>query len=283
MLRNTDVEIYKIDGTPIYVKREDQCAPKGAPPFSKIRGLMKVLTKLKEQGYTHIGYTETSVSMAGWGVAWGCKQLGLTAVIYEPIYKNGPKDLLGFHRKKWEEHGALIVPIKAGMAKVNYHICKKMMKDEYGDKGKHLPLGLPFEETIEETAKITTRELQKAEEPYGSIVISVGSGTICAGVIRAFFGYKDRQRPAVYGIMSRTGSVPDKTLTILKKAQVTQGGMFPQILYVRDMGYEYTERSKVDCPFPCHPWYDLKAWEWLLAHYNEIPKPILFWNIGRMV
>ena len=37
LLRDTPVEEY--DG--IYVKREDLCAPEGAPPFSKIRGLVK--------------------------------------------------------------------------------------------------------------------------------------------------------------------------------------------------------------------------------------------------
>lgn len=67
-MKNTPIELYNIGNTPIYVKREDMCAPEGAPPFSKIRGLMKVLKNLKAQGYTHIGYTETSVSMAGWGL-----------------------------------------------------------------------------------------------------------------------------------------------------------------------------------------------------------------------
>jgi len=43
LLRDTSVEEY--DG--IYVKREDLCAPEGAPPFSKIRGLVKHLEKLK--------------------------------------------------------------------------------------------------------------------------------------------------------------------------------------------------------------------------------------------
>ena len=227
LLDNTPIEVYKIDNTYIHVKREDMCSPKGAPPFSKIRGLMKALKKIKKEGYTHVGYTETSVSMAGWGIAWGCRQLGLKAVIFEPVYKNGPQDLLAFHKTKWIENEAIIIPIKAGMAKVNYYICKNQMKEMYGDKGIHLPLGIPFEETIEETQKVATRVLREAENSYHSIVISVGSGTICAGVLRASGLYIERYSPRVYGIMSRTGDIGQKEQKIVNKAKILQGGFFP--------------------------------------------------------
>src|SRR5690606_14344341 len=114
LLRDTPIEEY--DG--IYVKREDLCAPEGVPPFSKIRGLVKHLEKLKREGYIGVSYVETSVSMAGWGVAWACYHLGMKCRIFNPVYKKSIP-LLEFHRQQWERWGAELVDIPAGMAKVN--------------------------------------------------------------------------------------------------------------------------------------------------------------------
>jgi hypothetical protein len=47
---------------------------------------------------------------------------------------------------------------------------------------------------------------------------------------------------------------------------------------VVDEGYAYGDRVDVACPFPCDPYYDLKAWKWLTA--REPREGILFWNIG---
>jgi hypothetical protein len=37
----------------------------------------------------------------------------------------------------------------------------------------------------------------------------------------------------------------------------------------------------MDPPFPCNPYYDLKAWEWLMKNKGQLEEPILFWNIGQ--
>ena len=96
--RETEVEKYQIGKYPVLVKREDLAVKKPAPPFSKVRGIIPALQKLKKQGYTTIGYTESSISMAGWGLVWACEQLGLKAVIFDPQYKKTPS-LLKYHRK----------------------------------------------------------------------------------------------------------------------------------------------------------------------------------------
>jgi hypothetical protein len=102
------------------VKREDLCAEPPAPPFSKIRGLVERIRRLKADGYETVGYTETAVSMAGWGVAWACAQFDMRAVIFDPQYKKTP-ELLTFHREQWAKFGATIVPIQAGMARRRTH------------------------------------------------------------------------------------------------------------------------------------------------------------------
>jgi len=259
LLRDTPVEEY--DG--IYVKREDLCAPEGAPPFSKIRGLVKHLEKLKREGYIGVSYVETSVSMAGWGVAWACYHLGMKCLIFNPVYKK-PIPLLQFHRAQWKRWGAELKEVPAGRAKVNYYIARKQTPKNY----KLLPLGLPLPETVSETRKIAEKCISK----YKSIVICIGSGTIAAGLFRA-----TTPSQVLYGIMSRTGNKN------LKHRHIWGETLFPQSygkLEIIDPGWEYTQMSKVKIPFPCHPWYDAKAWEWLIQNKENIPAPILFWNIG---
>lgn len=51
-------------------------------------------------------------------------------------------------------------------------------------------------------------------------------------------------------------------------------------LFLYDIGYEYTQREKCECPFPSNEFYDRKAWKWLLDNYEKLKAPILFWNIG---
>jgi len=273
----TPIEVYN----DIYVKRDDLCFEYPAPPFSKCRGLLMHLAKLKKQGYKYIGYTETSISMAGWGVAWACQELGLTAIIFDPQYKDTP-EVLKYHRKQWKKFNPIILPIKAGMAAVNINICKQWLKQDYPTNSIMLPLGLPFEETIEATAIETNITLKKYKtKKFPTIVTCVGSGTIVAGILKgATYDNISRQ---LYGVMTRSGDVKIKKNKILSKAGIIDGELFkPEIeLILINPGWEYTQKSLVSCPFPCHSYYDLKAWEWLIKNRDKLIEPILFWNIGH--
>lgn len=262
LLSNTPIE--KHEG--VWVKREDLCAPPGAPPFSKIRGLVKYLETLKKQEYKGVAYVETSISMAGWGVAWACYHLGLKCLIFNPVYKK-PFPLLEYHRAQWARWGAELIDIPAGRAKVNYYIARKQVEKDY----KLLPLGLPLEETVEETCK----EAWACMADFPSVVVSVGSGTIAAGLYKA----TDRGQ-TLYGILCRSGDIELKRKAILNKARPLLLDYPKGDLKLIDMDWAYTEASRCDPPFPCHPYYDAKAWEWLMAHKTELHAPILFWNIG---
>lgn len=247
----------------IHVKREDLCAPPEAPPFSKIRGLVKHLDHLKRDGRKGVAYVETSISMAGWGVAWACYLLDLECLIFNPVYKD-PPPLLLFHQEQWERWGAELRDLPAGGAKVNYYAARKQIP-----RGYHLlPLGLPLPETVSETCSIASPIV----EPYPSIVACVGSGTIAAGIFQA-----TKRGQTLYGVMCRTGDVKRKAKRVMSASLMpfTKG-----TLKMIDKGWEYAEPSKVEVPFPCHPYYDAKAWEWLMENKGELEPPILFWNIG---
>ncbi len=274
LIENTPIELYNHPDGQYWVKREDLACPSPGPPFSKVRGLWKVLEKEKEKGTEYVGYTETSISMAGWAVAWCCYYLGMKSVIFDPQYKETP-GLLKKHRREWKKWKAIFEPVKAGRAKVNYYISRKIMKEKYPNSAM-LPLGLPFPETIEETAKEARNEIK---DGYNSVVVNVGSGTIAAGVLMAF-----HKTAKVIGVMGRTGNVFGKREQIIKKAGILEGGLMGKKVNFTlvDPGWRYTERCKVVVPFPCHPYYDAKAYEWMIKQLKHLPKPLLFWNIGAM-
>jgi len=274
---NTPVETYSVQDIGVWVKREDMAAKPPAPPFSKVRGLYAHMTKLKAKGVGVVGYVETSISMAGWGVAWAAQSLGMKAVIYDPQYKETPS-LLRSHRRQWKQFHPDLVSVPAGRARVNYYRGVKHLHATYGAEAVMLDLGLPLEETIQETAAEWDRTMDGLSSPPGTTVINIGSGTICAGVLRGW-------RPGegvVIGVLGRSSNLNRKTNTISSKAQRSVNGLIGVPLRLEDPGWEYTDKSTFKSPFPCHPYYDMKAWEWLCEHIEKLTPPILFWNIGRM-
>lgn len=282
---NTPIEIHKVNGVDIYVKREDLCSTYPAPPFSKIRGLFRHLQKLKTQGIKTVGYVETPISMAGWGIAWGAKELGMKSVIYEPQYVEQKKgynkslNVMKKHKRMWEYFGATILPIPAGRTTVNNYIAQKDFYNKFGKESLLLPIGISLKETIEETDMEYCRTID-THGYFDNIVIAVGSGTICAGI----FGRVAREKKGkVIGILCRNGSILKKSINIHKKAGIPYEGGFLQNsrLKLIDPGWEYTQKCEIKQPFPCHPYYDLKAWDWLVKNIDNLSGKILFWNIGN--
>lgn len=276
---NTPVEEYKIGSRTVWVKREDLCTEFPAPPFSKVRGLLPHMKKLKEKGITTVGYVETPISMAGWGISWIAEKLGMQAVIYQPVYKYESKtpEIFEKHKEMWKYFGAEIIKIPAGMAKVNFNIYRKELAKNYKNSIM-LPLGIPCEETIDETVLEFNRTILE-HGCFSNVIVCVGSGTICAGILKVNY-HPIRQ---TIGILSRTGNIRHKENNILRKANLPIGELFEghYNLRIMDSGWEYTQRSNIECPFPCHPYYDLKAWEWLTKNIDKLSGTVLFWNIGN--
>lgn len=288
VFHSTPIEEYDCDGFPVMVKREDMCGPEGAPTFSKIRGLFPHLQALMESNpdLEVIGYVETSISMAGWGVAWACHMLGLRCLIFDPQYLPETElPLLRYHRTQWERYGAELYSQPAGMARVNWNIARNVMRQDYGCRGHLLQLGLPLYESVTATAEELKYTIREQMPEVGSIVVNVGSGTIAAGILQGLSLMAGYEQTPVWGVMGRSGNIPKKEKQIYIKAEIPpEGSLFADIrppLLLQDPGWEYTQMCKGKAPFPCHPYYDLKAWDWLKHNIKTLEQPVLFWNIGR--
>lgn len=287
MLIHTPVESH----CGVFVKREDLAVnDPSAPPFSKMRGVYIHLTKLRDSGIKTVGYAESAISMAGWGLAWTAKQLGLKAVIFAPVYKCDHEYLrvLEKHRKQWRRCGAEIVPFPAGRTKIIYYQGRKWLEENYPEKSEMMPIGMSFPETVDATEEEYLWTLKEYGLKPKNVVLCVGSGTIAAGVARGIA--ESGLRTRLWGILTRDGSVPDKQRYVENKASLPPSGkgIFGRTcaldLRLLSSGYEYTQRSKIAVPFPCNPYYDAKAWEWLMGEKDNsnmfIDRETVFWNIG---
>lgn len=274
---NTPIEQYKIGNHVVHVKREDLCVPpdSGWPPFAKIRGLhvhMSML-KIKKSRIEAVGYADNKISMAGWGVAAVAKELNMKAFIFHHDYKVLP-DKLKYHRKKWLEFGAEVVPLYATKQDILFYSGENYLKKKFKEKAVMLPVGLGLPETISEVAKVArSSKLNR----YKSIVVCIGSGTMCAGILKG--AHKNRES-SFYGIMVKhleNDKIKGMRSDILHRAGIK---LAPVNFIVENSHYQYEDEAKIDCPFPSHPIYDLKAWEWLVANIDKLAAPVLFWNIG---
>jgi hypothetical protein len=221
--------------------------------------------------------------MAGWGLAWTCDRLEMVCLLYYPKLKH-PPDIFLRHRKEWKRNGAKLIGLPPGRTRVMYNIAKKRFEK---DSKRHcspsetchlLEIGIPLEESIEGTYQeaLATKEIGEA----GSIVCPVGSGTILSGLLRAVYDIHKWTVP-VYGILTRSGSLDRKMKSVSQKTDRLVGGIFGADLSLIDVGWQYADRCDEPVPFPCHRYYDAKAWKWLRDNLYWLPEPVLFWNIGR--
>ena len=286
IFRVTSVESYQLSNKKIYVKREDQCAFEPMPPLSKLRGIYKHLEQYQKG--TLIGVCDTRVSKSGAGVAAICNELGLRCNHYFPLKKG--EELLNENRKLSESNGATLIPLQAGAIRFVWQHAKKDMESK---KGIMLPHGLPFFETVEETARVVMEEIDH-NLLNGSIVMATGTATIFAGVVCGLIQSGTIPQRLV-GISSGMSKVKQHGNIYRHVAQYWKSRLcgssnewehsknwatLQKRMELRDPIMDYNDESKIESPFPTHPNYDRKAWEWLSKVTHLLPEPILFWNIG---
>lgn len=259
-LEETPVEQYKIGSETVYVKREDMYGQYPAPPLAKLRGArLRIKELVEEYHYKLIGVFDTRISKAGQGVAVICQEIGVECWTGFPQLKDTP---ISERHKIAESLGAKLYPMKAGRTAVVYSQFKHIVENALGYM---LPLGLVCIQSSDAVASL----VKKYNVYFNSIVVSTGTGTIASGLARGFTG-------KVYGI-----SCGMNTGLQMKRIQtLCPNELFFNLQLIQSEHDYYDALDTSSCPFPTSPYYDMKAWEWLLKHIDELEKPILFWNIG---
>lgn len=262
MLReNTPVEYYEEFN--LYVKREDLSCPPPGPPFSKARG---VYAWVKKQEADLIGVLDTRHSQAGHAVARACQILGKKCVNFYPDYKADPGPRLPqFSAKKL---GAELVPLSAGRSCILYHAARKAT-EKMG--GVIIPNALKLDESVSETARECNVGRARLQG-FDTVIIPISSGTIAAGVMR---GMGSSLNYVIHLGYSR--SEGEVRVYLREKS-----GLNVDIQIVNEK-YQYKDEARegVTPPWPCNPFYDLKAFRWFLNNAQEFKgEKVLLWNIG---
>jgi hypothetical protein len=257
VLEDTPWELHKVGDKTVWVKREDLCCPEG-PQFSKIRGLAKYLNNYPADSI--IGVLDTYHSKAGWGAAYVCKALGHQCYNFYPFYRHDIEMREGQIRACML--GAKLIPLKAGRSAILFHQAKRQLLELTGGRGHMLPNGLQLAESAEATKKEV--EQYTPDSLFGGTwIVSVSTGTIAKGVAAGLSG-----RAQLVAHMGYSHSQK------LLRKRLGEGTI------IIDEGYSYRDRAECTSPFPCNPYYDLKAWNWLCAHIHDLTPPVVFWNIG---
>jgi len=269
MLISTPFEDFTLNGRSVHVKREDLCTSEEGPRFSKVRGVLDRLKSIPQ--YTNIGVLDTFHSKAGWGVAWMCQQLGRTCHVFYPVYKSEgsiENHALRYPQMMAEKFGAVLHPLTAGRSCILYHRAKKELQT-WGDSYM-MPNALKLEESISSTAK---ELIDTTPKNYlnGTWIVSISSGTIAAGVLQGLQYLQASVQVILHMGYSRSEA------EVLRYISPYIGRSEVKII---DEGYNYKDYATFQAPFPCNPYYDLKAWKWLSSSIHTLQNPVTFWNIG---
>lgn len=264
LVNDTPVEPYLIRDTTVLVKREDLCAPLPGPSFSKMRG---VYAHISQRPENVIGVLDTAHSKAGWAVAYACHSLGKQCVNYWPKYISFTE--VKEQQRKAKEFGAMLIALKAGRSAILYHAAKKDLMARHPE-AYIMPNALKINESVTENAAEAERTFKHLPQD-GTLVISISSGTVASGILRAV--------PEAYDVVLHMGysrSIEASLLYVEKMSGVRRPLKFV------DEGYGYADATKVVAPFPCNEFYDAKAWAWLNKPgvVESLKQPVVMWNIG---
>lgn len=270
ILNGTPWDCLNIKGRDVWVKREDLCCPYPGPAFSKVRGIEKYITDsmMRLCPPTRFGVVDSIHSKAGWGVSNICHDLNIPCTVFYPVLKKEGPELRPF-QKMCDKMGAELIPLPATKSAVLWYQARKIFNGKYPE-GILLPNGLKLNETIKQTS-MEVEQYTPKHLLMGTWVISVSSGTIAAGVAEGLYNSGFMGKMIAHMGFSR--SMPEMVCHLSKYNSCCE-------IEIIDEGYEYKDKVDFAVPFPCNPYYDRKAWKWMVEHIEELNGPIIFWNIG---
>lgn len=277
VVNDTPIEHYLVNGCKVHVKREDLSSPHPGPQFSKIRGLYAHMLKLKAAGWCSVGILDTIHSKAGWAVAYTANMLGMQAYVFFPVYKaNIGVDAMQEQHRMAAYLGAILIPMEAGAGYILAIRAKKLLEELTQGQGYMLPVGLKLREAVKANAKEALNVACNSDLlRRGSCIVSASSGTIASGLWYAMLKMNSQAKLYCHLGYDRPAE------SFLAYMGAMAGAIDSRIVIVNEH-YAYKDKVDYPAPFPCNPYYDLKAWKWLntMPDFHSLERPILFWNIG---
>ena len=270
-LVQTPIEEYTLKNKKVYVKRDDLVGDGTLfPRWAKIEGIKQILRSGIIDKKKPLVHLSVYGSWTGWVLSRLCKEEGIQFISAYPDTKTYPKTILEIT----QGNGATLYPMKPNFMK----ILENTLLGEVKKNGwQMLPYAFNHPMYVNYMGE-RMKEVLK-ENTYDHLVVSMGSGVTCSGLIREFLKYdswKDMRnnRRQVHGItMSSIRSTQD----ILKQNQAYDANnihIYKSQFAFDDMMDDY------NVPFDCNEFWDKKQWYWLEENIEKLEGKILFWNIG---
>jgi hypothetical protein len=264
--RTTPLERYRIGRRTTWVKRDDLFAKWPAPPLGKLRGVRTLLRRLYMEGVRLVGCWDTRISALGQGVTVCARELaGLRVIVAYPVSQ---RSVLPEPVRAASNLGAEVLPVRAGRISISFAEARRLVENRGGVL---LPFGLACIESVtaieEEAAQIPDEAVQG-----GTVVVSCGSGVTLAGLIRGL-----GHRPTRY-----IGVSSGRSIRMIESCLKRYGVKLSSHIKIIPAQYSYAKALAISCPFPSHPNYDLKAWDFLQKNLDSLRGPLLFWNVGAL-
>lgn len=261
------IERYNIKGHSIQVIRGDKMYNPPLPHHMKMTALEKVIIDARAAGRHTIGCLCTSHGTWPFGLPHLAERHGMNSIVCFPATKmeKVPIPLRGnnsFGYKMIHE----VKLLKPNMVNVNQSQAKKYITEE--NDGVYIPFGCNTPKAVE----TLSYQLKLPVDNVGTLIVPSGSGVTLAAAIMAIHRYKTNVKQIV-AVAAHAPRINDIAKTIMEHVQ------FPKQLRFIDL-YKYDEIPPIECPWPAHPYYELKAYEWLTMSVNRLPSPIFFLNIG---
>ncbi len=262
---DTPVEEYSVDGRVVWVKRDDLFLSAPAPGLGKLRGLVKAMDRLRKDCQFHVGCFEASKSKVGHAVAAVCSIYeGFECTVVYPQFGRSP---IGESVSRAKTLGAAVAAVRGNHVPINHFQAKRIVEARGGWM---IPFGFEFPESIEAVA-LEAASLGDHLVMDGTVVVPSGSGVTLAGVS---LGLAQRPRRII-------GVSVGRSVAGIMKCLDRWGVNDLSRIDIIGPEKRYSEPAEGRVPFPCDPYYDQKAWNYLRVCINEFDRgPVLFWNVG---
>lgn len=261
---DTPIEEHRVGRRRVFVKRDDLYGLPPAPPLAKLRGLKRVLDREYDRGTRLVGCWDTRVSKLGLGVAVAATAYpGMTCVLAFPTRTGEDAPA---HLREARALGAELLPLRPNHVDISVGQARRQVTSRGGVM---LPFGLECQEAVDAIAAEASRTGSRYTR-NGTLFVCCGSGVTLSGLLIGL-----PEKPARIVGMSSGRSIR-RIQTCIRRYV----GDVPRGLELMAAQVPYGSRASAACPFPSHPHYDLKVWEYLSQHADRYPDPLLFWNIG---
>lgn len=244
----------------VIVRREDLRFDTPLPHHAKMDALEVVVIGAKENGYDLIGCFCTKHGIWPFGLPYFARKHGLKSAIGYPALSMGnvPAELWPIREET--SSGYELLMLRPNVVKVNEAQVKNYLKDR---NGFYIPFGVGMNYAVE----VLANQIQFG--PGGTLIVPCGSGVTLAGVIK---GGAANQFAEIIAVSA------GRPIEVIKKA-VEQYAIIPNnVRFIQE--HEYNQIPKIICPWEAHPYYELKAFDWLYRNVEQLTGPITFLNIG---